>query len=66
MDVFENILSRGYISWDAIEILLELTCFNYKMLSSLIVLYCLSSIPHEVGGLTRLIKDSFIIIPLIS
>ena len=37
------------ISWHAIENLLELTCFNYKMLSSLIVLYCLSSIPTKWG-----------------
>ena len=47
------------ISWHAIEIILELTCFNYEMLSSLIILYCLSSIPRKAGAL----KYSFINIP---
>jgi len=43
------------ISWHAIENLLELTCFNYKMLSSLIVLYCSSSIRPEGRIIKRLI-----------
>ena len=62
MEVFENVLTRGCLM-ACDNIILNLPCFNYKILSSVIVLYCLSSTPHEVGGV---LKDSFIIIPLIS
>ena len=52
---FFKMFYQEAISWHAIEIPIELSCFNYEMLSSLIVLYCSSSIRPEGRIIKRLI-----------